>query len=401
MKKVFERRMWAALVACGLVLAAGAVQAQEKVKIGFITDMSGPYADMEGKNGAVAIQMAIDDFGGKVLGQPIELMTLDHQNKADVAASKAREWIDTQNLTLVFGGTNSSTALAMAKVAQEKKRIFISGAAISSALTNEACSPYTVHYAEDTVAYAKGVGTAVMERGGKSWFFLTADYAFGQALQDDTTRVVKAKGGTVVGSVKHPLNASDFSSFLLQAQKSGAQVLGLANGGSDTINSIKAAQEFGIGKTMKIAGLGVMLSDIHSLGLKNAEGLMFTVGWYWDMNDASRQWAARFYEKTNRMPTDMQAADYSATMTYLKAVQATNTTDADKVMAQLKSTKIDDFFSKGYIRADGKYVHDIYLVEAKSPAESKKPWDYLKVLATLPGEDVFTTKAESKCALWK
>ncbi|MES2182909.1 MAG: ABC transporter substrate-binding protein [Pseudomonadota bacterium] len=387
------------LVAAGL--ATSAAHAQEKVKIGFITDLSSLYADLEGKNGIIAIQMAIEDFGGKVLGQPIELMTADHQNKADIAASKAREWIDTQGATMIFGGTNSGTALATAQVAAEKKRVYFNNGAGSSALTNEQCTPYTVHYAYDTVALAKGTGGAVVDRGGKSWFFLTADYAFGQALEADTTTVVKAKGGTVLGSVRHPLNASDFSSFLLQAQNSKAQVLGLANAGGDTINAIKAAREFGINKTMKIAGLLVFLTDIHSLGLKNTEGLLHTTSWYWDQNDASRKFAARFFEKTKRMPTDVQAADYSATTTYLKAVQAAKTTDSDKVMVQLKSMKIDDFYAKGQIRADGSFIHDMYLVEAKSPAESKKPWDYLKVLATLPGDKVFTTKAESKCSLWK
>ncbi|HEY2255807.1 MAG TPA: ABC transporter substrate-binding protein [Variovorax sp.] len=382
-------------------LATHAAQAQEKVKIGLITDMSSLYADIEGKYGVTAIQMAIDDFGGKALGQPIELLSADHQNKADIAASKAREWIDTQGVTMVFGGTNSGTALAMAKVAEEKKRVYFNNGAGTSALTNEACSPYTVHYAYDTVALAKGTGAAVVARGGKSWFFLTADYAFGQALQDDTAKVVVEKGGTVVGSVKHPLNASDFSSFLLQAQNSKAQILGLANAGGDTVNSIKAAKEFGINKTMKLAGLLVFLSDINSLGLKNTEGLLMTTSWYWDQNDATRKWAARFFDKTKRMPTDVQAADYSATMTYLKAVEAAKTTDADKVMAQLKSMKIDDFYGKGMIRPDGTFQHDMYLTEVKSPAESTKPWDYLKVIATLPGDQVFTTKAETKCKLWK
>lgn len=384
-----------------MALAAGAVQAQEKVKIGFVTDMSSLYADIEGKNGGVAIQMAIDDFGGKALGQPIELVTADHQNKADIAASKAREWIDTQGVTMIFGGTNSGTALATAKVAQEKKRVYFNNGAGTSALTNDQCSPYTVHYAYDTVALAKGTGGAVVDRGGKSWFFLTADYAFGQALEADTTAVIKAKGGTVVGAVRHPLNASDFSSFLLQAQSSKAQILGLANAGGDTINSIKAAREFGINKTMKTAGLLVFLSDIHSLGLKSTEGLLHTTSWYWDLNDYTRKFSARFFEKTKRMPTDVQAADYSATTTYLKAVTAAKTTYSDKVMAQLKSMKIDDFFGKGQIRADGQYIHDMYLVEAKAPAESKKPWDYLKVISKLPGEQVFTSKADSKCALWK
>jgi len=389
-----------ALAALALTLAAG-VQAQEKVKIGLITDMSSLYSDVEGKNGALAIQMAIDDFGGKALGQPIELMSADHQNKADIAASKAREWIDTAGLTMVFGGTNSGTALAMAKVAQEKKRVYFNNGAASSALTNEQCSPYTVHYAYDTVALAKGTGAAVVDQGGKTWFFLTADYAFGHALEADTTKVIKEKGGTVVGAVRTPLNASDFSSFLLQAQNSKAQILGLANAGGDTINSIKAAKEFGIDKTMKTAGLLVFLSDIHSLGLKNTEGLLHTTSWYWDLNDDTRKWSARFFDKTKRMPTDVQAADYSATMTYLKAVEAAKTTDADKVMEQIRKTPISDFYAKGSVRADGRFVHDMYLVEVKKPAESKKPWDYLKVVKTLPGDQVYTTKAESKCALWK
>ena len=389
-------------LACLLAaLGSGAAMAQDKVKIGYISDMSSLYADVEGKNGAVAIQMAIDDFGGKVLGMPIELLTVDHQNKADIAAAKAREWIDTQGLTMVFGGTNSGAALAMAKVAQEKKRVFINNGAATSALTNEQCSPYTVHYAYDTVALAKGTGGAIVDGGGKTWFFLTADYAFGHALEADTSAVVKAKGGTVVGAVRHPLNASDFSSFLLQAQNSKAQVLGLANAGGDTINSIKAAKEFGITKTMKLAGLLIFFSDIHSLGLRNTEGLQFTTSWYWDMNNETRKFADRFMQKTNRRPTEIQAADYSATMNYLKAVEAAKSIDADKVMAAWRAMKMNDFFGSGYLRADGRYVHDMYLMQVKSPAESKGTWDYYKLIKKLPGEQVFTTKAESKCALWK
>ena len=383
-------------------LATSAVQAQEKVKIGFITDMSSLYSDVEGKGGATAIQMAIDDFGGKVLGQPIELLTADHQNKADIAASKAREWIDTQGVTMVFGGTNSGTALATAKVAQEKKRVYFNNGAGSSALTNEQCTPYTVHYAYDTVALAKGTGGAVVDSGGKSWFFLTADYAFGHSLENDTSAVVKAKGGTVAGAVRHPLNASDFSSFLLQAQNSKAQILGLANAGGDTINAIKAAKECGINKTMKTAGLLVFLSDIHSLGLKNTEGLLHTTSWYWDKDDDSRKFANQYFAKMKRMPTDVQAADYSATMTYLKAVAAVKSTDADKVMEYLKKTPINDFYAKGgVIRPDGRMVHEMYLVQVKSLAESKKPWDYLNIVKKIPGDQVFTAKADSKCALWK
>ncbi|MGE5331471.1 MAG: ABC transporter substrate-binding protein [Nitrospirota bacterium] len=388
-------------VLLGAAGLAAPTLAQDKVKIGFITDMSSLYADVEGKNGALAIQMAIDDFGGKVLGMPIELISADHQNKADIAASKAREWIDTEGLTMLFGGTNSGTALASAKVAAEKKRVYINNGAASSALTNEQCTPYTVHYAYDTVALAKGTGTAIVETGGKSWYFLTADYAFGHALEADTSSVVKAKGGTVVGAVRHPLNASDFSSFLLQAQNSKAQVLGLANAGGDTINAIKAAKEFGIGKSMKLAGLLIFLSDVHSLGLRNTEGLQFTTSWYWDLNDESRKFANRFFEKAKRMPSAIQAADYSATMNYLKAVEAAKSTDADKVMTAWRGMKMNDFFGSGYLRADGRYVHDMYLMQVKAPAESTKPWDYYKLVKKLPGEQVFTTKAESKCALWK
>ena len=392
------------VAALGLSFAAAShaqSQPQEKVTIGFITDMSSLYSDLEGKNCALAVQMAIDDFGGKVLGRPIVLLSADHQNKADIAASKAREWIDTQGANMIFGGTNSGAAIAAAKVSAEKKRVYFNSGAGTSALTNEECTPYTVHYAYDTVALARGTGGAVVDAGGKNWFFLTADYAFGQAIEADTTKVIKQKGGSIVGSVRHPLNASDFSSFLLQAQNSKAQILGLANAGGDMINAVKASREFGVNKTMKTAGMLVFLSDIHSLGLKNTEGLLHTTSWYWDLNDETRKFANRFFEKAKRMPTDIQAADYSATTTYLKAVQAAKTTDSDQVMTQLKSMTIDDFYAKGQIRADGRFVHDMYLMQVKSPSESKKPWDYLKVVAKLPGDQVFTTKAESKCAIWK
>ena len=268
-------------------------------------------------------------------------------------------------------------------------------------LTNEECTPYTIHYAYDTVALAKGTGSAVVKQGGKSWFFLTADYAFGHSLENDTAAVVKANGGTVVGSVKHPLSASDFSSYLLQAQSSKAQILGLANAGGDTINSIKAAKEFGITKSMKIAGLLMFINDVHSLGLQTAEGLLMTDSWYWDMNDATRKFANRYFMKMKKMPSSLQAADYSAVSNYIKAVAAAGTDDPDKVIAQLKKTKIDDFYTKGYIRQDGRGIHDMYLLQVKTPAESKKPWDYLKVVATIPGEQAFATQAESKCALWK
>ncbi|GAA3980502.1 ABC transporter substrate-binding protein [Comamonas faecalis] len=389
------------LGALGVLAMAPVAQAQDKVKIGYISDLSGLYADLEGKGAATAIQMAIDDFGGKVLGKPIELLTVDHLNKPDIAASKAREWIDTQDLTMIFSGTNSGTALALAKIAEEKKRVLINNGAASSALTNEQCTPYTVHYAYDTVALSKGAAAAMVDSGLKSWFFLTADYAFGHAMEADASNVVKSRGGSVVGTVRHPLSATDFSSFLLQAQNSKAQVLALANAGGDTINAVKAAKEFGIDKAMKVTPLLVFYSDIHSLGLKNTAGMQFVTSWYWDMDDASRKFADRYMEKTKRRPTEIQAADYSATMNYLKAVQAAGTVDADKVMETWRGMKMDDFFAQGQIRPDGRYVHDMYLVQVKAPKESTGTWDYYKIVKKLPGDEVFTSKAESKCALWK
>ncbi|CAG9175027.1 ABC transporter substrate-binding protein [Cupriavidus pampae] len=391
----------AATVLGAVSTAASAQVSNDTVKIGFITDLSGLYADIDGQGGLEAIKMAIEDHGGKVLGKPIELMSADHQNKADIAASKAREWMDQQGLDLLVGGTNSGTALAMNKVASEKKRVYINIGAGTARLTNEECSPYTVHYAYDTVALAKGTGSAVVKQGGKSWFFLTADYAFGHSLEADTAAVVKANGGTVAGQVRHPLSASDFSSFLLQAQASKAQILGLANAGGDTINSIKAAKEFGITKTMKIAGLLMFINDVHSLGLKNTEGLLMTDSWYWDTNDETRKFANRYFGKMKKMPSSLQAADYSSVSNYLKAVEAAKTDDPDKVMAELKKMKLDDFYGKGQIRQDGRYVHDMYLMQVKAPADSKKPWDYMKVVTTIPGDQAFTTVAESKCAMLK
>jgi branched-chain amino acid transport system substrate-binding protein len=345
--------------------------------------------------------MAVADFGGKVLGKPIEVLYADHQNKADIAASRAREWFDRDGVDLLIGGTNSATALSMNQVAAEKKKVYISIGAGADTLTNEQCTPYTIHYAYDTMALAKGTGSAVTKQGGKTWYFLTADYAFGKALEKNTADVVKANGGQVLGQVRHPLSASDFSSFLLQAQSSKAQILALANAGGDTINSIKAAKEFGITKSMKVAALLVFINDIHSLGLETTQGMLLTDSWYWNKDPAARKWSQHYFDKMKKMPSSLQAADYSATMSYLKAVQALGTTDSDKVMAQLKKQKIDDFYAKGYVRQDGSMIHDMYLVQVKTPAESKEPWDYYRVAATIPGEQAFTTKQETRCALWK
>ncbi len=391
-------------LACAAMFGTPA-QAQisgDVIKIGIITDMSGLYSDIDGAGGVEAIKMAIADAGGAVNGKKIEVLFADHQNKADVAASKAREWFDTQGVDMLIGGTNSGTALAMAKVAAEKKKLFIPIGAATAALTNDQCNAYTVHWAYDTVALAKGTGNAVVKAGGKSWYFLTADYAFGAQLQNDTSNVVKAAGGTIVGSVKHPLSASDFSSFLLQAQGSKAQILGLANAGGDTINSIKAANEFGITKTMKLAGLLVFINDIHSLGLKTTQGMYLTDSWYWNRDAETRAWSRKFFEKMKRMPSSIQAGDYSATSHFLAAVKATGSDDTDKVLAQMKKTKVNDIFTKGgFIREDGRMVHDMYLMQVKTPDKSVEPWDYYNVVETFKGEAAWTTMAETKCALWK
>ncbi len=387
-------------LAAGFAAAASA-QGTGPIRIGMITDMSGLYADIDGPAGVEMVKWAVQDFGGKVLNRPIEVLSADHQNKPDIASSKAREWMDKEGLAMLVGGTNSGTALAMSKVAAEKKRPFLAIGPGSARLTNEDCSPYTVHYAYDTVALAKVAGTALVKQGNKSWFFLTADYAFGHSLEADASAVVKANGGTVAGAVRVPLGASDFSSFLLQAQSSKAQILALANAGGDFINAMKAAKEFGINKTMKVAGLLVFINDVHSLGLANTEGLQLADSWYWNQSDASRKFADRFFAKYKRMPSSLQAADYSVTMNYLKAVKAAGTLDGDKVMSTFKSMKIDDFYNKGHVRADGRMIHDMYLYQVKSPKESTTPWDYYKTVATIPGDQAFTSAADSKCSLMK
>jgi branched-chain amino acid transport system substrate-binding protein len=396
----------AALALAGLGFAGATAHAQgisdDVIRIGFITDMSGVYSDIDGKAGLDAIRMAIEDAGGTINGKKIEVVSADHQNKADVASARAREWFDQQKVDVIVAGTNSATSLAMAAVAAEKKKPFIAVGAGASDLTNAQCSPYTVHYAYDTVALARGTGSAVVKDGGKSWFFLTADYAFGHALERDTIAVVKAAGGEIKGQVRAPLGASDFSSFLLQAQASKAQILGMANAGGDTINTIKAANEFGVTKTMKMAGLLVFINDVHALGLQATQGMYLTDGWYWDQSDASRAWSKKFEDKVGRKPSMLQAGDYSAASFYLNAVKATGTDDADAVMKWMKSNKVNDFFAQGgYVREDGRMIHDMYLMQVKTPAESKGPWDYYKVVATLPGDEVYTKLSESTCKLVK
>lgn len=388
-------------VAIGLTNVAAA--AGDVIRIGFITDLSGVYADIDGPGGVEAIKMAIADAGGSVGGKKIELLVADHQNKADIAANKVREWYDQRGVDAVIGGTNSSANLAMAKIAAEKKKVFISAGSGTTRLTNEECNPYTIQYTYDTVSVARVAGTAMVKQGGKSWYFLTADVAFGHSLEKDMIDTVKANGATVIGSVRHPLGASDFSSMLVQAQTSGAQVLGMATGGGDLVNAIKGANEFSLTKTMKIAAPLIFLTDIHALGLQQAQGLFYTEGWYWDQNDEARKWAKRYFEntKTRNMPTMFHAGDASVTTHYLNAVKAVGT-NADKVMAHMKANKINDFFVKnGVIRPDGRMVHDMYLMQVKTPAESKYPWDYAKLIQTVPGDQAYMTKAESKCAYWK
>lgn len=395
-------------LACSLALTAltSAVQAEisgNVVKLGILTDLSGTYSDITGKGAVEATKMAIEDFGGKVAGAPIELVVADHQNKADIAANKAREWADAEGVDAFGELVTTSVALAVNEVAKQKNKITLISGAASSRITNEDCMPSAVHYTYNTHALAVGTGSAVVAEGGDSWFFLTANYAFGESLEKDVSTVVKAKGGQVLGSVKHPFPATDFSSFILQAQASGAKVIGLANAGADTTNAIKAASEFGvIAGGQKIAGLLVFLTDIHSLGLDVAQGLMLTTGFYWDYNDEARAWSKRFFERTGKMPTMVQAGMYSATTHYLKAIEATGTDDTATVMAKMRETPINDFFAQnGKIREDGLMVHDMYLAQVKTPEESKGEWDYYKIVRVIPGEEAFGPLSESTCPLLK
>ena len=386
-------RMVAIGVAAALAVAAGpgpVLAAGDQIVIGDIDDMSGVYADVMGAGGVEAIRMAIADFGGTALGKNITVLTADHQNKPDIGAAKFREWADQNGLTLLLGGSNTGVNIAMAKVAAVKKVPLFNIGPGGASLTNEDCTAYSVHYVYDTTSLANGTATAIVNSGGKSWFYLTADYAFGTQLQAAASKVVEAHGGKNAGAVRVPLGAADFSSFLLQAQASGAQVLGLANAGTDFSNSLKAANEFGITKTMKPAALLAFLTDIHSLGLQTAQGLYLTTAWYWDLNPETRAFAKRYFAKMNREPTMDQAGAYSATLTYLKAVKAVGSTDSDKVMAELKRMKINDMFTQGgYIRADGAMVHDMYVMQVKTPQESKYPWDYYKVVKKMSGEEAF------------
>jgi branched-chain amino acid transport system substrate-binding protein len=390
-------------LAAALFLAAPAFAEQQSFKIGYILDMSGPYADITGSGSVEAARMAAEDFGGSVLGRPIEIVFADHQNKADIASNTAREWFDARGVEAILDVAASATALAANEIAKARNKIIVFNGPAAIRLTNEACGPYSVHYAYDTYALSRGTALAMVKKGYDTWFFITADYAFGHDLEKDASSVVTSNGGRVLGSARAPLNTADFSSFILQAQASKAKVIGLANAGADTINSIKQAADFGLAKSgQHLAGLLVFLSDVNSLGLPIAQGMLLTEAFYWDMNDETRAWSQRFFARTKRMPTMAQAGVYSSTLHYLKAVAAAGTSDADPVMKRMKETPINDVFAKGgKIREDGRMVHDMYLFEVKAPAESKGQWDDYKLVATIPASEAFQPLSQSRCPLVK
>lgn len=397
------------LIAAAMAMVNGSTYAQtagvsdDVVKIGVLTDMSGQFSHESGEGAVTAIKMAVEDFGGKVLGKPIEVVVADHQNKPDIASALARKWFDVDHVDMIGNLINSSIALTVSGLAKEKNRIAIINGSGSSRLTGDACTPNSVHYAYDTYALARGTGTALAKEGKKSWYFLTADYAFGHALEADTSAVVKAMGGEVVGSTRYPPETFDQSSFLLQAQSTKAQVVALAGSGSVLVNSIKSAQEFGIQKAgQTLAGLLVWITDVKSLGLHTAQGLVLTNAFYWDRDDETRAWAKRFFARRKVMPHMGDAGDYSSTMHYLKAVQAAATDEAQAVMSKMREMPINDFFAKnGRIREDGRMVHDMYVYEVKKPSESKGDWDFYKLREVIPGDEAFRPLKDSACPLVK
>ena len=393
-----------AVLAAVLVVSSGAFAAEDDpVKIGVLTDMSSLYADLTGPGSLAAVQMAVEDFGGMVLGKPIEVISADHQNKPDIGSALARKWYDEQGVDAIADVPASSVALAVENVTREKHKIALMAGPASSDITGKNCSPYTAQWVFDTYSLAHVTGRAVVESGGDTWYFITADYAFGHALQRDTTSVIEAANGRVLGAVAAPLNTQDFSSYLLQAQASKAKIIGLANAGSDTINAIKQGGEFGIGEGgQKFAALLLFITDIHSLGLKAAQGIRLTTAFYWDQNEASRAWSKRFLERIGHMPTMIQAGNYSAVTHYLKAVQALGSKDPDRVMAKMREMPINDFMTKnGHLRIDGLVLRDMYLYEVKKPSESKGPWDYYKLIRTVPGDQAYRPLDQGGCPLVK
>jgi branched-chain amino acid transport system substrate-binding protein len=390
-----------ALGSAATALAGGI--SDDVVKIGVLTDMSGQFSPESGEGAVTAVKMAVEDFGGTVLGKPIEVVSADHQNKPEIASAIARKWYDVEKVDMIANLINSSVALGVSQIAKDKERIAIINGSGSSRLTNDACTPNSVHYAYDTYSLARGTGAALMKSGGTSWYFLTADYAFGHALEADTSAVVKALGGQVLGSTRYPPDALDQSSFLLKAQSSQAKVVALAGSGTVFVNAVKSAHEFGIdagGQTL--AGLLVWITDIKSLGLETAQGLVLTNAFYWDRDDETRAWSKRFFERMKRMPHMGDAGDYSSTMHYLKAVRAAGTDDAQAVMAKMREIPVNDFFAKnGRIREDGRMVHDMYVYEVKKPSESKGEWDYYKLREVIPGNEAFRPLSDSACPLVK
>jgi branched-chain amino acid transport system substrate-binding protein len=387
-----------------IAVLGGAAQAEisgNAVKIGVMNDQSGLYADLAGQGSVEAARMAVEDMGGSVGGAAIEVLSADHQNKPDVGSNVVRQWIDVEDVDVIVDVPTSSVALAVNEIVKEKDRVFLVSGAATTQLTGEACSPNTIHWTYDTYALAVGTGRAMVQEGGDSWFFITADYAFGHQLEEDTSTVVQEEGGQVLGAVRHPLSTADFSSYLLQAQGSGAKVIGLANAGTDTTNAIKQANEFGITQAgQQLASLLLFLSDVNALGLDVAQDLVLTTGFYWDMDDETRAWSERFNERVGQMPTMVQAGVYSAVAHYLKAIEAAGSDQAKPVIEQMKATPVNDFFAKnGTIRADGRMVHDMYLARVKSPDESTQKWDYYEILRTIPGDQAFLPLAESTCPL--
>lgn len=403
MRKNFIASVAFLLASSTAVFAQSAAISDGKVKIGILNDQSGVYADFGGKSSVEAAKMAVEDFGGKVLDMPVEIVDADHQNKPDIASNIARQWYDTEQVDAIMELTTSSVALAVQAIGKEKKKIDIVTGAATTDLTGKACSPYGFHWAYDTHALAVGTGGALVKQGGDSWFFLTADYAFGYSLEQQTTDYVKASGGTVVGSVRHPLSTQDFSSFLLQAQSSGAKVIGLANAGLDTSNAIKQAAEFGITQGgQHLAALLFTLAEVHGLGMEAAQGLTLTEGYYWNRDDESREFAKKFFARTGKMPNMVHTGTYSAVLQYLKAIQKAGTDETDAVAKQLHEMPVDDVFGRGgTVGPNGRMIHDMYLLQVKKPSESKEPWDYFNVLATIPGKEAYIDPAKSGCDLVK
>ncbi|BAP79441.1 ABC transporter substrate-binding protein [Pseudomonas sp. MT-1] len=391
----------AVLVSSMIASAAQAEISNDEIRIGYLADMSGTYRDLSGPGGLEALNMAIEDFGGTVDGKKIVTFNADDLNKPDVGANTVRQWIDERNVDMVTGLVASSVVLAAAKVVEQGGKLALISGAAASSITNEFCSPNHIHWTYDTFALANGTANAVLKDGGKSWFILTADYAFGHAMEADIKKVVEAEGGSVVGTVRHPFPSSDFSSYILQAQGSGADVIALANAGADTVNSLKTASEFGVTQSgQRLAGMVVFLNDIHAMGLDVTQGLMLTTGWYWDMDEEARAWAKRYEERVGSMPTMVHAGIYSAATHYLNAVKETGSDDTATVRAQMAKTPVNDMFAKnGKIREDGRMVHDMYLVQVKTPAESKGEWDLYKVIRTIPGDEAFRPLSESQCKL--